>query len=475
MIGVHVAFQDSTPMILCVGLVGRGVRHREGFQEIDLAAMFGHTAKRVLIVDDPARIPELVSQAFHTAVNGRPGPVVIGLPEDVCATTAEVPDARPYGRASAAPAGSDMARLRHRLAAARRPLAIVGGGGWDEEAVADFTAFAEANRLPVAAAFRCQDLIDNRSPSYAGHCGLGTDPALAKAIAEADLVLAVGARLGEATTQGYDFFAIPTPRQDLIHVHPDPEELGRVYQGLILINAGMAEFAAAARALDPVDPAAWADWGDAAHAAYQATLIPDPSDARLDLGAALVAFRDWMDPSSLITTDAGNFAIWLNRFVPFTHYRSLVGPTCGAMGYAVPSAVAAKLIHPDRDVFAFVGDGGFLMTGQEFATAVQYGVAPIILVFNNNLYGTIRMHQERAHPGRPIATDLVNPDFAALARAFGGHGELVEETEAFIPALERARASGKPAIVEIRFDPDSITPRATLSGIRAAALAAGKR
>jgi acetolactate synthase I/II/III large subunit len=471
MVGIHTAFQDSTPLILFVGQVAREAREREAFQEIDVKQMFGHTAKWAAEISDPRRIPEMLSHAFHVAMNGRPGPVVLALPEDMVIERCETADAAPYKIVRPSPSAAAMSELRERLAKAKRPLMLVGGGGWSAQSTRGIVAFAEANNLPSCASFRCQDLFDNRHRNYVGDCSVGILPALAKRIRETDLLLVVGARLGELTTQGYTLVEPQVTKQPLTHVHADANELGRVYQGELLIAAGMAEFAAAAKALKPVDHAAWDAWAEGARADYLRSLEPDPSPGTLDYGRVMKMIGETVPEETIMASDAGNFAGWLNRFYQFPGFRTLVGPTNGAMGYGVPAAIAAKLVHPERPVLCFAGDGGFMMTGQELATAVQYGANVVFLVINNGLYGTIRMYQEREYPNRYPATELRNPDFAAYARAFGAHGETVRETAEFPAALARALAAGTPAVIELRLDPEAITSRTTLTALRDAALA----
>ncbi len=465
-IGVHTAFQDSTPMILFVGQVARQVQEREAFQEIDYRRMFGEMTKWTAEINDPARIPEMVSHAFHLAVSGRPGPVVLALPEDVTEERCTVADTAPYRVVQAHPGEADLAELRALLAAARRPLMMVGGGGWTADACADILAFAEANNLPTATTLRCQDLFDNLHRNYVGVVGIATSPALAERVRKADLLLVVGPRLGQMTTGDYSLVEPPTPRQRLVHVHAGAEELGRVYQGDLLINAGMPQFAAAVRGLAPVDGTAWAEWAEAARADYLDHLRPTPGPGALDMGEVMAVLRERLPEDAIVTNGAGNYTIWAHRFYRFRRFRTQLAPTSGAMGYGVPAGIAAKAVHPDRTVVTFAGDGCFLMTGQELATAVQYGLDPLILVVNNGMYGTIRMHQERRHPGRVIGTDLTNPDFAAYARAFGAFGETVERTEEFAPALDRALAAGRAAVLDLRVDPEAITPTTTLSGLR---------
>jgi acetolactate synthase-1/2/3 large subunit len=475
-LGVHTSFQDSTPVVVLIGQVARSHGDREAFQEIDYRRFYSEITKWAAQVDQAARIPELVARAFATACAGRPGPVALAFPEDVLADEeTDAPDAEPYRPVAASPAAADMARLRELLAAARRPFVVVGGGGWSVDASRGMQAFVEANRLPVGASFRCQDYVDNRSPSYAGDIGLGINPKLARRIGESDFLLVVGARLGEATSQGYTLVGIPRPLQALVHVHAGAEELGRVYQADVPINSGYAQFAAAAAALDPVDSSGWADWTAAAHADWEENLRHRPMPGDVDLGDVMAFLRERLPEDAILTNGAGNFSVWAHRFYRFTRYRTQLGPTSGAMGYGLPAAVAAKLVHPERIVVCFTGDGDFLMTGQELATAVQYALPVVVLLVNNGMYGTIRMHQERRYPGRVVGTDLVNPDFAALAAAFGAHGEAVERTADFSAAFERALGSGGPALVELRVDPEAITPRATLSELRAAAERVGPR
>ena len=467
-IGVHVAMQDSTPMVLFVGQVVRGASGREGFQEIDYRQMFAPpVAKLALQIDEARRIPELVHRAFRVAVSGRQGPVVIALPEDMLRETAAVGDGRPSEAIRPHPAPAAMDALREALAAAEKPLLVLGGSGWSAGACADIRAFAEANALPVCVSFRRQDLFDNAHPNYAGDLSTSADPKLIARFREADLHIVVGARLGEITTGGYTALETPAPRRGLVHVYPEAEELGRVFQPALSIAAGAAAFAQAARALTPTDGARRAEWLRAARADYMANLKPRRFDGAVDMAAIVAAAQAALPEDTIVTVDAGNFSGWPQRFWRFRTYPSELGPTAGAMGYGIPAGVAAKIAHPGRCVVTFVGDGGFLMTGQELATAVHRGAAVIVIVIDNGAFGTIRMHQERDYPGRPIATDLTNPDFAALARAYGAHGETVRATAEFAPALARARASGKPAVIAIRLDLETITTRATLSEIRA--------
>ncbi|CAN7557118.1 thiamine pyrophosphate-binding protein [Massilia sp. LjRoot122] len=479
-IGVHTAYQDSTPMILFIGQVGSDFIDREAFQEIDYRRMFGQMAKWVTQIDRADRIPEYIARAFQVATSGRPGPVVLALPEDMLITKAEVPDARRYQPVQAAPSQDQIARLRAMLAEAQRPMVLLGGGSWTDEACADLARFAEANRLPVGCTFRFQDLLDNAHPNYVGDVGIGINPKLATRVKEADLVIAIGPRLGEMTTSGYSLLASPVPRQRLVHVHADPEELGSVYQADLMIASGPAQVCAMLAAMAPVDAAAWAGTVEEAKADLAAWQAQPPifrdGAAPLDLWQVVQELMKQAPRDTIITNGAGNYATWAHRFYRYGGKRTQLAPTNGAMGYAVPAGVAAKIIDPQRTVVTFAGDGEFMMTGQELATAVQYKAGVIMLVFNNGMFGTIRMHQERDYPGRVSGTNLHNPDFAALARAYGGHGEVVEKTEEFAPALQRALAHANehklPAVIELRYDGNLITPNATLETIRKTAEAA---
>jgi acetolactate synthase-1/2/3 large subunit len=471
-IGLHTALQDSTPLILFIGQVKRGYSDREALQEIDFRRMYGELSKWVTQIEDPARIPELVSRAFHLAVAGRPGPVVLALPEDMLTEKAAVADTGPYKVVQASPGAADMERLRELLAAAERPMMVLGGGGWTAGARDDITAFAEAHGLPATCAFRNQDRFDNRHPNYAGEVAIGSNPKLIERLAGADLVLAVGPRLGEVTSQRYKLIQTPNPSQPLVHVHPGAEELGRVFQGELLINAGMAQFAAAARALEPREGVARSAWVEAARADYLANIEPDPVPGDLNMYEVIRVLGEMLPDDAILTNDAGNFSGWSHRYFQYRDYPSQLGPTNGAMGYGLPAAIAAKTVHPQRKVVCFTGDGGFLMTGNELATAAQQGLDPVILVINNSTYGTIRMNQEQSYPGRVIGSDLANPDFVAYAAAFGAHAERVSRTEEFEPALERALNAGRAAVLELVLDAEAIATRTTLSAIRARAEAA---
>ena len=464
--GVHIAAQDSTPMILFIGQVARSMRGREAFQEIDYRQMFGGMVKWVDEIDDPARIPELVRRAFGTACSGRPGPVVIALPEDMLAERAVACDAPPFQRVEAHPAAEDMARLRDLLGTARRPFMVLGGGGWSSRAVADIQTFADKFSLPVGVSFRRQDYFDNRHHCYAGHVGISLRPPLSERIRDADLLILAGTRLGEASSKGYDLIGIPKPKQTLVHVHAGAEQLGMVYAPDLPIHAGATAFAAAAAALDPVDTGHWAAETERAHRQYLDTLTPPASPGALQFGKVVQWLNRHLPDDAIVTNGAGNYCVWVNQYYQYRGFRSQLAPTSGSMGYGTPAAIAAKLVHPERTVVAFAGDGCLLMTGQEMATAAQYGLKVIWIVANNGMLGTIRMHQERDYPGRVSGTDLGNQDFAALARAYGGHGERVERDEDFAEAFHRATAASSFALLDLRLDPEAITPKFTIENIR---------
>ena len=470
-IAVHTAFQDSDPMILFVGQVASDQVEREAFQEVDFRRMFGQMAKWVAQIDRADRIPEYLSHAFHCAVSGRPGPVVLSLPEDMLTSLATVADPGPYQVVQSSPNPADMARLAALMAVAERPVAIIGGAGWSRQGIADLRAFIEAFDLPAGCAFRFQDLLDNRSPNYAGDIGIGINPALAARIREADLVLAIGARLGEMTTSGYTLLTPPLAKQKLIHVHNDPDELGRVYQGEILIASGMNEFAAAARALGKPAAIRYAGQAKAAHASYDAWQgsAYKGMPGRVDLRDIVLHMEKVLPEDTIYTNGAGNFSGWLHRFHRYSVFRTQLAPTAGSMGYGVPAAVAAKTADRSRTVVSFNGDGCYMMNGQELATAVHHKLGVIFIIVNNGIYGTIRMHQERDYPGRVHGTTFTNPDFAALARAYGAHGETVTETAQFAAALERSLAAGKPSVIEVVIDPNAITTQTTIERLRAGA------
>jgi acetolactate synthase I/II/III large subunit len=457
-VGVHSAQQGSIPMLLLVGQVPRPHRGREAFQEVDIEAMFAPLAKWTATVDEPERIPELVGRAFTIATAGRPGPVVLALPEDVLAQTADVPDTAPHRIAPpSAPAGT-VTRARDMVAQADRPLVVLGGGGWSDRAAADAVAVCEAWGVPVATAFRCQDYIDNRSPAYCGSLALGIDPRLAARVGESDLVLAIGARLDEPTTGGYSLIRAPRPCQALIHVQADPDELGRVFEPALAINAGSAEFLAAARALEPPDPTRLAAWTAAAADDVRRFRRPGPSPEGVDLARAVAGLCAELPPETIIANGAGNYTLWCHRYWCFERFGTQLGPVSGAMGYGVPAAIAAKLAHPERPVVSFNGDGCFLMCGQELATAVRHHVNAVFVVIDNGSYGTIRMHQERQYPGRPSGTHLVNPDFVAYGRSFGLDACSVSSSDELIAVVRAGLRRDRPSLVHVPVSPELLTP-----------------
>ncbi len=476
-IGIHTAFQDSTPIIVFVGQVGSDFVEREAFQELDYRRMFGQMTKWVAQIDRADRIPEFVAHAFQVATSGRPGPVVLALPEDVQTQTADVPDAACHAPVQASPSDTQIAALRRLLGQAQRPIVILGGSGWTQAACDNVRRWAESNFLPISCAFRYQDLFDNRHASYVGDVGIGINPKLAQRIKDADLVIAIGPRLGEMTTGGYTLLDVPRPKQTLVHVHASTEELGRVYQAALMICSGMPQFASRLAMMMPIESPPWRDELAAARADYEAWQARPPVYAhavpKLDLWQVVEQIRRTLPEDTLITNGAGNFSTWAHRFYRYTGLRTQLAPTSGSMGYGVPAGVAAKIVAPERTVVTFAGDGEFLMTGQELATAVQYRAGLVVIVFNNGMYGTIRMHQEREFPARVYGTQLTNPHFALLAEAFGAFGAVVETTDEFGPALARAVAHTRdkhlPALIELRCDPEVITPNATLSAIRATA------
>ncbi|HEY2318297.1 MAG TPA: thiamine pyrophosphate-dependent enzyme [Solirubrobacteraceae bacterium] len=466
-VGVHTASQDSTPFLLLVGQVARHMRGREAFQEIDCSAVFGSMAKGVFEIDDPQRIPEIVASAYSLALGGRQGPVVISLPEDVLSAAVEDEPAAPPRTVARQPAAdpADVARLRDLLQRAERPMVLVGGGPWDREACRHLSAWAGACTLPVAASFRRQDVLDNASSAYVGDVGLGVNPALAQRLRDCDLFIALGPRLTEIETQGYTVPGPPVARQMLVHAHPDPRELGRVYQPALGIVAGMSALTAALDAGCQVAGDRWAQWTASARADYENwSALPEAGD-RLDLGAAIAVLRELLPADTVYCNGAGNYTVWVHRFTRYRRWGTQLAPQSGAMGYGIPAAIAAQLVHPDRRVVAFAGDGCFQMCGQELATMVAEDLPVIVVVANNGMLGTIRMHQERRFPRRVIATDLVNPRFDELARAYGAHGERVERAEDVLGAVQRARDSRRPALIELICDPDALTPSTSLSSL----------
>jgi acetolactate synthase I/II/III large subunit len=478
-IGVHTAFQDSTPMVLFVGQVASDQRDREAFQEIDYRQMFSPgtlgLAKWVAEIQDADRVPEYVARAFHTAMQGRPGPVVLALPEDMLTTLTAAPVLPKAEPVHAWPAPGGLRELRTLLLGAQRPLVIAGGSGWDAEAACALQRFAENWNVPVACAWRFQDTFDNRHPLYAGDVGIGINPKLAARVREADLIIALGIRLGEMTTGGYTLLKPPRPKQKLVHIHAGPEELGRVYTADLMLQASMATAAKALEALTAPPTLPWAEHTASTRADYEANLVA-PAVAPMDLAVVIKALQRLLPEDTVYTNGAGNYSGWLHRYCRHPglqhHGRTQLAPTSGAMGYGVPAAIAAALLEPQRWAVNIAGDGDFLMTGQELATATGYGAKKLIsIVVDNGTYGTIRMHQEREYPGRVSGSDLFNPDFAALARAYGWRGEFIAHTEAFEPALQRAiEAAGTPTLLHVKLDTDVITTRTTLTAIRKAAL-----
>jgi acetolactate synthase-1/2/3 large subunit len=465
--GVHIAMQDSIPMILFIGQIASHAKYREAFQEVDYHAFFGDIAKWVVEIDDAARIPELVTRAFAVATSGRPGPVIVSLPEDMLVSEVEAPAALPFTSVETRPGDAELDELEKLLGEAKRPFVILGGTRWSDEAVARMQRISKNWALPVGVSFRRQMLFDHLHENYAGDVGIGLNPKLANAIKQADLILLVGGRFGEMPSSDYTLMKSPYPDQKLVHVHVDANELGRVYRPTLAINASSAAFVEAFSGRRPKAAPVWTDETKQRHADYLAwSTPPRTGPGAVQMGPIMDYLEGELPEDAIICNGAGNFATWMHRFHRFRRYNTQAAPTSGSMGYGVPAGVGAKSLFPEREVIVWAGDGDFLMHGQEFATAVQYDLPVIVVILNNGIYGTIRMHQERDYPGRVSGTSLKNPDFAAYARAFGGHGETVETTDAFAPAFERARASGKPAIIEIRLDPEAITPARTLTDIR---------
>ena len=470
--GIHVASQDSTPLIMFVGQVAREMREREAFQELDYKAVFGTMAKWVVEIDRAERIPEILSRAFHVATQGRPGPVVIALPEDMLTDVVDVVDAKPFSPAVMKPGLADMEAFQRRLLAAERPIVLAGGSGWSEQGVEDLVTFAENFDVPVSVTFRRQMLFPADHPNFAGDLGIGPNPKLLARVKDADLVILLGGRMSEMPSQSYTLFDIPGDGEKLVHIHPGAEELNRVYRSNLAILATPHAFANAAAQLPKPNQVKWTGASKTAHQDYLAWSNPKPirTAGDVQMSGVMQHLVEVMPADTVYCNGAGNYATWVHRFWPFRAFASQLAPTCGSMGCGVPAAVAAKAVAPQREIIAFAGDGCFMMNGQEFATAVQYDLAVIVVVVDNGMYGTIRMHQEREYPGRVSATQLRNPDFAELARAYGGHGETVKRTDEFAGALKRSRASGKPSIIHCLIDPEAITPARSLSEIRAAAL-----
>lgn len=470
--GIHIAQQGSSPMIMFVGQIARGHRGREAFQEMDYRAVFGSMTKWTDEIDDPTRIPELVSRAFHTAINGRPGPVVLALPEDMLSERVTVRDAPRVVPIEAGPTRVDTDRLTDLLEAATAPVLILGGSRWSIEACTAMTRFAEAFALPVVTSFRRLPLFDALHPNYAGDLGIGTNPKLVARLQAADLLIVAGGRLGDVPSQGYALLDIPRPDCKLVHIHPEPSELGRVYTADLAIAATPTGLGEAIGQVTPEATPVWTGSAEAAHADYLAwSEAVSLQPGGVNLGEIVVWLRKHLPSDAVITNGAGNFAAWVGRYYRIRRYASHAGPMSGSMGYGVPAAVAMQLLNRQAPVVCFTGDGDFLMNGQEFATAVQYDLPIVVIVCDNGLYGTIRMHQEREYPGRVMATELRNPDFAAYARAFGGFGATIETTGAFAAAFAAARASGLPSILHLKIDAEAILPGMTLSQVRIKALA----
>jgi acetolactate synthase-1/2/3 large subunit len=469
--GIHIAQQDSTPMIMFVGQVETSVREREAFQELDYRAVFGSMTKWTVEVDHASRITEFVSRAFYTASSGRPGPVVVALPKDVLSERTSVANAPAFEPVETSPGEEEMTKLSELLAESKNPLFVLGGSRWSEAARRRIHEFAEATGLPIATSYRRSTLFDPLHPLYAGDLGLGPNPKLVARAKAADLLVLVGGRLGEIPSQGYSLLSSPSPQTKLVHIHPGAEEIGRMYRPHLAIHASPNRFAAALKRLAIAPNPVWRESADIAHADYRAwtgTATPQPGD--VNLGEIMIWLRNHVPTDTILCNGAGNYASWIHRFYRFREFMTHVAPTSASMGYGMPAAIAMQRLYPDRLVLSVNGDGDFLMSGQEFAIAVQYRLPIIVIVCDNGMYGTIRMHQEREFPGRVSATELHNPDFDAYARAFGGFGAVVNKTADFPHAFGAARDSGLPSIIHLKIDSDAILPAVTLSGIRERAL-----
>ncbi|MBL4807777.1 MAG: thiamine pyrophosphate-binding protein [Rhodobacteraceae bacterium] len=463
-IGVHSAMQGSNPMILFIGQVGTDMRGREAFQEVDYRAFFGPIAKWVTEIDNADRIPEIIARAFSTAMSGRPGPVVIALPEDMLRSLTDAKPTKKVKIAEPAPAPDSIYQLRKLLARAERPLLLIGGAGWSSQGRADLQKFAENNNIAVASAFRFQDVLDNHSPSYIGDAGLGKTPALKAAIAEADLIFALNIRFGENTTDGYELFNVPVIDKVLIHSHASDLELGKIYQPDLPIHAGPNQMAAVLAQLDLQGN--WGDWTANARDAYEKSMTLPRRDNGVDMAAVVAHLQTALPDNAILTNGAGNFAIWHNKFFEYGPDARLLAPQSGAMGYGLPAAIAAKIEHPDRAVVCVTGDGDFQMNMQELGCAMQAKARPVVLIVNNGTYGTIRMHQERDYPNRTSFTNIENPDFVAIGKSFGFHAERITETDQFADAFDRAMRSSTGGIIELIIDAENITPKQTLTDIR---------
>lgn len=466
--GLHTAFQDSTPMILLIGQIGREMTDREAFQEIDYRRMFGEMAKWVAQIDSADRIPEYISRAFHTALSGRPGPVVLALPEDMLTEYSTVTDIFAPARISTPqPASNEISELEVLLSKSKRPFMMVGGPTWTQSAVDDIVKFADAHNIPTGASLRSQDCFDNSHRCYAGDVAIAVNPKLAQRVRDADLLIIAGPRLGEMTTQGYGLLNIPETKQTLVHIQTGAEELGRVYRPDLGINCSMPSFAKSVQVITPTGDKDRETWCNEANQDYLNRINPTEVPGELNMGEVVKYLSDTVSEDTVITAGAGNYAVWVHRFFQHKKFRTQVAPTNGAMGYSVPAAIGVKAANANLPVISFSGDGCFMMLGQELATAIQFDLPVVFIVVNNGFLGTIRMHQERTYPERVMGTNLQNPDFVALAKAYGAHAELVERTEDFANAFKRAQESGKAALLELKVEPEALTPVQTLSGARA--------
>jgi len=467
-IGIHTAMQNSTPMIVFVGQVGVGMKGREAFQEIEYSHYFGKVAKWVVEIDDANRIPEIMSRAWTTALSGRPGPVVVALPEDMLTAPVSAKPCAPVNIPAPDISAKQIDQLSSLLNAAKRPLVLYGGSGWSIEAARQLESFAGANHLPLVAAFRFHDICDNYHPSYVGDAGVGVLGYIKNLIGEADLILAINVRFGECTTDGYSLFDCPNMKAKLVHCHPSDDELGKIYAADLPLQATPNAMAAALSNISLKSDDDRRDWVTAAKAAYDASYSTKPQPGSLDMGDVMAHIREVIPDDAIITNGAGNFAIWPNKFLKFGPKSRLLAPQSGAMGYGVPAAIAAKAHDPKRFVLCFAGDGDFQMNGNELGSAMQAGLQPVILIVNNGTYGTIRMHQERHYPERVSGTELVNPDFVTLAKAYGFYGERVEKTADFVDAFARALASDTGAVLDLVISTEAITPRQTIDDLRRA-------
>ena len=465
--GIHVAMQDSTPMVVFVGQIARGHRDREAFQEVDYRAFFGTLAKWACEVDQTERLPEYLARAFHVARSGRPGPVVVALPEDMLSARADVPDRPAMPRTNGHVTPSDAQAITSVLAESKTPLVIAGGPGWNAKAARNLARFAEAHDLPVACAFRRQDFMDNRHRNYVGDLGVGMNPKLGARLVDADTLIVLGCRLGDSVTGGYELLNPAATGKRIVHVYPDPDELGRVFHADLALAATGPDALAALVHTNGTDAPAWADWTRSAREEYESHQSPATTPGEVKLEEVVLWLSENLPEDAIITNGAGNYATWLHRYFSFKQHGTQLAPTSGSMGYGFPAAVAASLEHPDRTVVAWLGDGEFQMTLNEMSTAKQHGAKPIAIIANNGRYGTIRMHQERTYPGRVSGTDMANPDFAALARAYGGHGETVTDGADFAAAFSRAKAADSLAVIELVLDPQVATPNMTLDELRA--------